>query len=147
MKRFLTIILAILTIFCFCACDTKSERADELSLAFIRALALRDEAEMEKYLHPDYIDKAMPNDEFYKNLEEQFFTAGNPLDGLDAISKGKAEGIDFDGDAMKCTYVARINELFYTVELIILDNDSGYGIVSIAVVLNTDTKYYKNENA
>ena len=82
---------------------------------------------------------------FYKNLEEQFFTVGHTLDGLDAISKGKAEGVDFDGDAMKCSYVARINELFYTVELIILDNDNGYGIVSLAVVLNTDTKYYKTE--
>lgn len=145
MKRFLIIFLAILTIFCFCACDTKSEKADEISLAFIKAMALRDEAEMEKYLHPDYKEKAMPNDDFYKNLEEQFFTVGHTLDGLDAISKGKAEGVDFDGDAMKCSYVARINELFYTVELIILDNDNGYGIVSLAVVLNTDTKYYKTE--
>lgn len=147
MKRFFVILIAFLTLLGFCACDTKSEKADELSLSFIRALALRDEAEMEKYLHPDHKTEAMPNDEFYKNLEEQFFTVGHTLDGLDAISKGKAEGLDFDGDAMKCSYVARINELFYTVELIILDNDNGYGIVSVAVVLNTDTKYYNTENA
>ncbi len=130
-------------IFSLCACDTKSERADEISLGFIRALALRDEAEMKKYIHPDFVETAMPNDEFYDNLKKQFFEAGNPLDGLDSISKGKTDAVDADGTALKCTYVARINELFYTVELIILENDNGYGVVSLAVVLNTDTKYYQ----
>jgi hypothetical protein len=43
---------------------------------------------------------------------------------------------------LKCTYVARVNELFYTVELIVLENDNGYGIVSVAMVLNTELDYY-----
>ena len=143
MKRILIFLLTILMVFSLWGCNAKSERADEVSLGFIRALALRDETEMKKYIHPDFVESAMPNEEFYNNLKNQFFEAGNPLDGLDSISKGKSDAVDADGEELKCTYVARINELFYAVELIILENDNGYGIVSVAVVLNTDTKYYQ----
>ena len=49
-------------------------------------------------------------------------------------------------DSMKCIYIARVNELFDTVELIILDDKNCYGIVSVALILNTELDSYYNES-
>lgn len=142
MKKILAALLAPILLFTFCACTGSYEQADEYAKKFISALCLRDEAAMQSCVHPDYTDTALPNDEFYKTLETQYFTVGNEMTALNGVGKAKIEDMDFDGDTLKCTYVARINELFYTVELIVLDNDNGYGIVSVAMVLNTELDYY-----
>ena len=48
-------------------------------------------------------------------------------------------------NALKCSYVARVNELFYSVELIIVDDKNGTGIASFAMVFNNNPDYYYNE--
>ena len=145
MKRFFIALIVIITIFSLCACTQNDHsRADEHSRKFISALLLRDEDAMRGYIHPDYVDVAMPNDEFYETLEKQYLTVGHELTNLSAV--GKAEINDMDGDALKCTYIARVNELFYTVELIIIDNENGYGVVSAAMVLNIELDYYYHES-
>ena len=142
MKRFLLLILTACFIFSLSACTQSYERADEQAKGFITALLLRDEAAMTQFLHPDFTEEALPDDKFYETLKEQYLTIGHPLTSLSGVGKTKIE--DMQG-AMRCTYVARVNELFYTVELIILYNDNGYGIVSVAMVLNTDLDLYYNE--
>ena len=135
--------IAIIMLFSLCACTAQYEKADEYAKKFISALCLGDEEEMKKYTHPDYTEQAIPNEEFYETLATQFFTVGNEMTALNGVGKAELEDkTGFDGDALRCTYVARVNELFYTVELIILENEKGYGIVSVAVVLNTDLDYY-----
>lgn len=143
MKRFLIFVL----VFCFAlslvSCGKEYQHADELSEKFITALLIRDEEAMKKYIHPDYTEKALPDDAFYKTLETQFLTIGHPLTNLNVVSKSSIEGMN---NAIKCTYVARVNELFYTVELIIVDDENGYGVVSTAMMLNTELDYYYHES-
>lgn len=143
MKRTVLILLAALLVFSLSACTESYEKADEYANKFITALLIRDEAEMKQYLHPEYTESAMPDDVFYETLEKQFLTVGHPLTNLSGVGKAKIKNMD---DTLRCTYVARVNELFYTVELIILDNENGYGIVSVAMVLNTELDYYYNES-
>lgn len=141
--KIIAALLAALMLFCLCSCTEKYEKADEYATKFISALCLGDEETMKKYTHPDYTDKAVPNEEFYETLSTQFFAVGNEMTMLNGVGKADIEDSEqFDGDVMKCTYVARCNELFYTVELIVLENDNGYGIVSVAMVLNTELDYY-----
>ncbi len=148
MKKLLSLVVATIFIFTLCSCQSEYKKADELSLGFIKAMLLRDEESMKSYLHPDFVDSALPNDEFYKELEENaYFTVGNTLDGLDSTMKTYLDDETLDGKALECCFVARTNELFYNVELIILENDNGYGIVSVAVALNRDPNYYKTEQS
>lgn len=143
MKRIICLILTLLFAFSFTACTESYEKADEYAKNYITALLIRDEDGMKKYIHPDYTSQAIPDDKFYQTLEQQFLTVGHPLTNLSGVGKAK---IDDMPDALRCTYVARVNELFYTVELIILDDDNGYGIVSVAMVLNTELDYYYHES-
>lgn len=143
MKRILCLALAIISVLTLSACGKEYERADEYAEAFINALLARDEEKMSGYIHPEHIDTAMPNDVFYKTLEEQYLKVGYEMTELNVVGKAKISGMD---DALRCTYVARINELFYTVELIILEDDGGYGIVSTIMMLNTELDYYYNES-
>ncbi len=142
-RKIIAVLFAAVMLFSLCACTEQYEKADDYATKFISALCLRDEAEMKKYAHPDYIDQAIPNDSFYETLSSQFFSVGSEMTALVGVGKAKIEDSDqFGGDAMRCTYVAQANELFYTVELIVLENDNGYGIVSVAMVLNTEYDYY-----
>ncbi|MBR5285885.1 MAG: hypothetical protein IKU30_03210 [Clostridia bacterium] len=142
-KRFFAVAFAALMIFSLTACTAQYEKADKYANNFISALCLGDEAKMKEYTHPDYTEQAIPDEAFYETLATQFFTVGNEMTALNGVGKAEFENADaFDGETMKCTYVARVNELFYTVELITLENDNGYGIVSVAMVLNTDLDYY-----
>ena len=142
-KRFFAVAFAALMIFSLTACTAQYEKADKYANNFISALCLGDEAKMKEYTHPDYTEQAIPDEAFYETLATHFFTVGNEMTALNGVGKAEFENADaFDGETMKCTYVARVNELFYTVELITLENDNGYGIVSVAMVLNTDLDYY-----
>ncbi|MBR5859159.1 MAG: hypothetical protein IKZ05_04480 [Clostridia bacterium] len=143
MKKTLLLLLALIFAFSLCSCTESYEKADEYANKFITALLVRDEEAMKSYIHPDYIAETMPNDLFYETLEKQFLTIGHPLTSLSGVSKVKVRDMD---NSMKAIYVARVNELFYTVELIFIDNDNGYGIVSVAMVLNTELDYYYNES-
>ncbi len=143
MKRFLIVLIALALLLPLASCTESYEAADEYANKFITALLIRDEAEMKKYLHPDHTETAMPDDAFYQTLENQYLTVGHPLTNLSGVGKAKIK--DMDG-ALRCSYIARVNELFYTVELIILDNENGYGIVSVAMVLNTELDYYYHES-
>lgn len=142
-RKIIAVLFAAVMIFSLCACTEQYEKADDYAKGFISALCLRNVAEMKKYAHPDYTDRAIPDDSFYETLSTQFFDVGNEMTMLTGVGKADLEdATQFDGDAMKCTYVAQVNELFYTVELIVLENDNGYGIVSVAMVLNTELDYY-----
>ena len=144
MKRFFSLLLTFLMVFMLCACQSDYKKADELAVEFISALLMRDEEKMKQYLHPDHVDSALPGDEFYKELEENaYFSVGNSLDGLDSTMKTYLEDESLDGTVLECCYVARSNEVFYNFEIIVLENDNGYGIVSVAVALNRDPNYYK----
>lgn len=144
MKRIFSLTLALLMVFGLCACQSDYKKADEFAVEFIKALLDRDEEKMKEYLHPDYAESALPDDEFYKELEENaYFSVGNSLDGLDSTMKTYLEDESLDGTALECCYVARSNEVFYNFEIIILENDNGYGIVSVAAALNRDPNYYK----
>lgn len=142
-KKIIAVVMAALTLFSFCSCTGEYEKADDYAKGFISALCLRDEESMKKYAHPDHIEQAIPDDSFYETLSTQFFTVGNEMTALNGVGKAEIEdNLSMDGEVKKCTYVARVNELFYTVELIVLENDRGYGIVSVAMVLNTELDYY-----
>ncbi len=142
-KKIIAVLFTAVMLFSLCACTEQYEKADNYATKFISALCLGNEEEMKKYAHPDYIDQAIPNDSFYETLSSQFFSVGNEMTALNGVGKSEIEdNTSFDGEVMKCTYVARVNELFYTVELIFLENDNGYGIVSVAMVLNTELDYY-----
>ena len=142
-KKIFAAVFAALMLFSLCACTGEYEKADEYATKFISALCLRDEETMKKYSHPDYSDQAIPDDAFYETLSTQFFTVGNEMTALIGVGKAEIEdNLSMDGEVKKCTYIAHVNELFYTVELIVLENDRGYGIVSVAMVLNTELDYY-----
>lgn len=143
MKRIFAALLALTLLIPLTSCTESYEKADEYATGYITALLLRDEEGMKKYIHPDHIADAIPDDKFYDTLAEQYLTIGHPLTNLSGVGKSKIEGMD---DCMRCTYVARVNELFYTVELIVLDNENGYGVVSVAMVLNTELDYYYHES-
>ena len=143
LKKVLAVIFAAILTVSACGCTEQYETADEYARGFISALCLRDEETMKKYVHPDHVNTAIPDDSFYETLSMQFFQVGNEMTELNGVGKAEIEeDLGFDGDTMKCTYTARVNELFYTVELIVLENENGYGIVSVAMVLNTELDYY-----
>ncbi len=145
MKKILTVLTALILVVTLCGCESNFERADEAAMGFIKAMLLRDEDGMKDFIHPDYKKTAVPDDEFYKALETQYFEIGHTLDALDSATKTYMEDTSIDGEVLQCGYVARVNELFYNVELIILENDNGYGVISVAMALNTDINYYYHE--
>lgn len=146
MKRVFSFILIITMLFSLVACNNDNERTDEIALPFIKAMLLRDNGEMSNYLHPDYKESALPDDDFYKNLSENhFLTVGNQLDALNAMDKKYVTDTSFDGQLMECDYLIRTNELLYDVKLMILENDNGYGVVAVSMKLNTTVNYFSNE--
>lgn len=142
MKRIFATAIAFIMIFSLCSCESNFKRADETALSFITAMLLRDENAMLAHIHPDYSDSALPDDAFYENLKAQYLDIGHELTALDSATKTYLDDTSLDGTVLECGYVARANELFYNVELIILDNENGYGVISVALTLNTDPNYY-----
>lgn len=145
MKKLSVIIIALIMVLSLCSCESRFKRADQTALGFISAMLVRDEEAMLEFVHPDHKDSAVPNDEFYETLEEQYFEIGHELTALDSITKNYRDDTSLDGTVLECGYVARVNELFYSIDLIILDNDNGYGIVSVAATLNTNAEYYHQD--
>ncbi len=146
MKKVLSFILVIITLFSLVSCNSDNKKTDEIALPFIKAMLLRDNDEMSNYLHPDYKESALPNDDFYTDLSKNhFLTVGNQLDGLNAIDKKYINDTSFQGQLMECDYLIRTNELLYDVKLMILENDKGYGIVAVSMKLNTTVNYFSNE--
>ncbi len=138
MKKSIALILAFVALsLMLCGCANKEFRqADETAAKYIEALLLRSEEGMKNHIHPDYTDEAIPGDEFYKSLEEQFLTVGCTLDAIEAGEKNYVENTDIDGTVLQCKYVIRANELFYNVELMIVDNDKGYGVAAVSMEIN-----------
>ena len=98
---------------------------------------------MKSYLKPELELIKLKKDAFYETLKTQFLTVGHELTNLSGVGKAKVEDMD---NALRCAYIARVNELFYTVELIIVDNKNGYGVVSTVMMLNTELDYYYHES-
>ena len=138
MKKIIALFLIFITLLSLGACAKEFEKADELSAKYIEALLLRDEEEMAKYVHPDHKSDAIPNDEFYTNLEEQKLPVGVELTALEAGTKNYVNDTALEGTVLQCNYILRANELFYSVELIILENDNGYGVVAVKMELNLE---------
>lgn len=143
MKRIICLFITLILVVSLTSCDNSYTRADELAKSYVEAILARDEDKMRECLHPDHADEAMPNDAFYQTLEDQYLAVGYELTELNTVAKAKTDIVD---NALRCTYVARINELFYTVELIIVDDVNGYGVVSTIMMLNTEIDYYYNES-
>ncbi len=137
MKKAFSVILIFTFLLSLIACgNAETEQANEHATDFIEALLIRDEAAMKKLIHPDYTEDAMPTDEFYKSLEEEhYFTVGNSLTAIEGTIN-YIENTEIEGTVMSCSYVIRTNELFYNVDLVIVDNDNGYGVVSVNMVFN-----------
>ncbi len=145
MKKYILVLISLLLAFSLFGCNSDNEKTDEIAVPFVKALLLKDYSAMEAYIHPDYKETALPNEEFYNNLSKNhFFTAGNELDALEAVDKNYINDTSFEGTLMKCDYLIRSNELLYDVELMILENESGYGIVAVSMKLNTDINYFEN---
>ncbi len=148
MKKLISLTLIIILAFSFTGCNKDNQKADECAAKFVEAMLLRDEKAMKEYAHPDYIEKAIPNDDFYNELEENhFFTLGKELTAISAMEKNYVNDTDIEGTLMECVYVVRTNELFYDVELMILENDNGYGVIAISARLNTNPELYGQSNA
>lgn len=143
MKKALLFLLCGIILFSFCSCNSALKRSDELAVPFIKALLLRDNEGMAEYIHPDYTDEALPDDAFYTRLEkEHFFTIGNELTYLTAVSKQNVENTEIKGKLLNCVYLIMSNEAYYDVNLLVLDNDNGYGVIAVSVSLNTDPSLY-----
>ncbi len=148
MKKLISFTLTILLIFSLSGCNKDNQKADECAASFVEAMLLRDEKAMTEYAHPDYIEEAIPDDDFYIELEKNhFFTLGNELTAISAMEKSYVNDTSIDGTLMECIYVVRTNELFYDVELMILDNDKGYGVIAISAKLNTNPEFYGQSTA
>ena len=144
MKRLISLLISVITVFSLFGCNSDLEKSDELAVPFVEALLLRDEDAMKEYIHPDYLEEAVPDDTFYQRLEkEHFFKIGNPLTQLTAIEKERVKETELDGDLLKCSYVIVCSELYYDVVLMILDNDNGYGIIAVSMNMNTNPEMYK----
>lgn len=139
MKKVLAIILFSAFLLALSACgNSETERANELATDFIEALLVRDEATMKSAVHPDYVEEAIPTDDFYKTLEEEhYFTPGNSLSAIEGTIN-YIENTEIEGTVMSCNYVIRYNELFYNVDLVIVENDNGYGVVSVKMTFNKE---------
>ena len=138
MKKFVSIvlILAVSAATFFGCANNEFKKADDTAAGYIEALLLRNEDGMKTFVHPDYISEAIPDDEFYKSLEEQFLPVGNKLDALEAGEKNYVENTNIEGTVLQCKYIIRTNELFYNVELMIVDNDNGYGVAAVSMEIN-----------
>ena len=146
MKRSISILLCCIIMLSLCSCNSALKRSDELAVPFVKAFLLRDEAGMKEFIHPDYIDEALPDDEFYSRLEkDHFFTIGNDLTYLTAVSKQNIENTEIQGELLNCVYLIMSNEAYYDVNLVILDNDKGYGVIAVSVNLNTNPLLYQAE--
>lgn len=139
MKKLLSIILISVLALAVSACgNSEVERANELATDFIEAMLVRDVEAMKNAVHPDYAEEAIPTDEFYKTLEdEHYFTVGNSLTAIEGTIN-YIENTQIEGTVMSCNYVIRTNELFYNVDLIIVENDNGYGVVSVKMTFNKE---------
>ena len=138
MKRFTAVFLIIALALSLSSCAKEFKKADEQAVKYVEALLQRDEEEMSKYIHPDHKDSAIPDDAFYADLEEQKLPVGMELTALEAGTKNYVENTSLEGTVLQCNYILRANELFYNVELIILDNDKGYGVVAVKMSLNLE---------
>ncbi len=143
MKRILSLSLIFILIFSLSACNKDIKKADETAAEFIEAMLLIDEKTMRRYAHPDYLEKAVPDEDFYKELSENhFFSVGHELTAISAMAKNYVNDTSIEGALMECIYVIRTNELFYDVTLMILEDDKGYGVISVSAKLNTDPTLY-----
>jgi hypothetical protein len=140
MKKHITLVLLIAVVsalVCGCA-NGEFKKADDTAAGYLEALLVRNEDGMKGFIHPDYLSEAIPDDEFYKSLEEQFLPVGNKLDALESGEKNYVENTDIEGTVLQCKYIIRANELFYNVELMIVDNDNGYGVAAVSMEINLD---------
>lgn len=143
MKKQLLILLCFCISFSLFGCESDLEKTDEYAVPFVEAMLLRDEDGMKEYLHPDYIEKALPDDSFYDDLaKNHFFTEGNSLTQLTAIDKKRIEDTEIDGKLMECNYRIVSNEAYYDVNLIFLDNDNGYGIIAVSMTICLEPELY-----
>lgn len=142
MKKIIMLLLAACLCLSLCACGIDTEAADNCALGFINGMLARDEEKMKRSIHPDHIESALPGEAFYEKLEYYSIAEGAELSGIDDAGKSYSDDTGLDGRVIKCNYVARINELFYNINLVILDNDNGYGVVAVSLEFCTDPRYY-----
>jgi len=140
--------LFILAAACICllltGCGSDfAERADDAALRFTEAMLARDDAALEPLVHPEHKEEVRFDDGFYEVLAELEILPGMKLQGLDAGEKRFTESDDaLEGTVYVCGYVAQIDQMFYDISLVFLDNDAGFGIVAASAGYCTDPSYY-----
>ncbi len=146
MKRLFLLILSFVLAFSLCGCGESTdelEKTDELAVPFTEALLLGDTEKMKEYIHPDYMESALPDEEFYAYLaENHFFSLGNKLTSLSATAKTYINETSMEGTLLDCAYLIMTNELYYDLSLMILDNERGYGVIAVSMNLNTNVDLY-----
>lgn len=142
MKRVISVLLSVFFCLSLCACGIDTEAADNCARGFISGMLARNEEKLRSCIHPDHIESVLPDDAFYEMLEYYNIKNGAELSGLDDAGKSYADDTGLDGRVIRCNYVARIDELFYSIYIVVLDNDNGCGVVAASLEFCTDPRYY-----
>lgn len=146
LKTASAVILVCVLCAAFSGCEhIDIERADKCAVDFITGFLNGDEELIKTTLHPDYTEKAMPDEQFYESLKKIGIVKGKPFNGLNSEDKRYSDDTDLDGRVLVCDFTADIDYIFYSVEIIILDSKSGYGIVGCDIDFCTDDKYFQSE--
>ena len=151
MKKICLILTCFILILTLCACKSEDtaafEKSDEYAKPFLESLVAKNNEDMAKYIHPDYMAEAMPNDKFYSDMaEKHFFKPNKTLTAVTATGKSYINNTDIEGTLLECAYVIFYNELYYDVKITVLDNEKGYGVISFSMELNLDTNLYLPED-
>ena len=146
-KKIIPIMLAACFLcFIFSGCSPiDAEKLDKCAVDYLTGLLNNDKELIKTTLHPDYQEKAMPDDEFYQNIQKIGILKGSPFNGLNSENKRYSDDTELDGRVIICDFTADINYIFYSVEITVLDNKKGFGIIGCAIDFCTDEKYFQNK--
>ena len=146
MKKLCFLLAALIIAAAFCACSVdKEDRADIDTVTLLKAVLARDTEKLDSLTHPDMKSAVVYGDGFYESLSELGVTVGKPLDGVTAVSKRVSSEEDLGGKVYVCEYMALIDQMPYSVTVMFLDSDSGFGVAGANFDFCTDAEYYYSE--
>jgi len=143
MKKTALILLCFIFVFSLWGCNNENtedlKKSDETAKPFLEALTKQNYEEMLKYIHPDYTENSLPDEEWYNRLEKEiFFKPNKTLTAVTATAKNYITNTELEGELLECVYVIFYNELYYDVKIFILENEKGYGVVRYSIELCQD---------
>ena len=145
MYRRICIAAAVCLALLLTACGKSfDKRADEAAVEFLNAMLARDGEKLKTLVHPGHTDELTFDDGFYEVLAGIEIYEGMELNGLDAAGKVYNENDeDVNGKVYVCAYVAKIDQMFYDISLVFLENDAGFGLIAASAGYCTDESYYQ----